>query len=55
MGSSLRTTLRYLYVKRAIKGKALVDFLVDHLVLDEWELNDDLLREEVFFVDILPP
>jgi len=22
---------------------------------DDWELNDDLLREEVFFVDVLLP
>jgi len=24
-------------------------------VPDDWELNDDLPREEVFFVDVLPP
>jgi len=24
-------------------------------MLDNWELNDDLPREEVFFVGVLPP
>ena len=33
----------------------LVDFLIDHPIPDEWKLNDDLLGEDVFFVDILPP
>ena len=28
---------------------------MDHPISDEWELNDDLPSEEVFFIDILPP
>jgi len=41
--------------QKAIKGQALADFLANHPVSDDWELNDDLLGEEVFFVDVLPP
>ena len=33
----------------------MADFLVDHPVHDNWELNDDLPGEEVFFVNILLP
>jgi len=44
------------YVSRkAVKGQALADFLVDHPIPNEWELNDDLPSEEVFFIDMLPP
>jgi len=43
------------YPQRAVKGQALADFLADHPILDNWELNDDLPGEDVFFVDILPP
>jgi len=41
--------------QRAVKGQALVDFLADRPILDDWELNDDLPGEDVFFIDILPP
>jgi len=41
--------------QKAVKGKALVDFLADHTIPDEWELNDDLPGEDVFVIDILPP
>jgi len=40
--------------QRAVKGQELADFLVDH-VPNDWELNYNLLGEEVFFVDVLPP
>ena len=40
--------------QKAIKGQVLADFLADHLIPNEWELNDDLPGEEVFVVDILP-
>jgi len=33
----------------------LADFLTDHPIPDAWELNDDLLGEDVFFIDIFPP
>jgi len=39
---------------KAVKRQALVDFLIDHPIPNEWELNDDLLSEEVFVIDILP-
>ena len=39
---------------KAIKGQALADFLADHPVPDDWELNDDLLEGDVFFVHVLP-
>ena len=32
-----------------------MDFLADHSIPDECELNDDLPGEEVFVVDIFPP
>jgi len=34
---------------------ALADFLADLPIPNEWELNDDVPGEDVFFVDILPP
>jgi len=40
--------------RKAIKGQVLADFLADHPIPDEWEINDDLLGEEVFVIDILP-
>jgi len=39
--------------QRAVKGQALADFLAHHHVPDNWELNDDLFGEEVFFIDVL--
>jgi len=36
-----------------LKGQALVNFLADHLIPDNWKLNDDLSGEDVFFIDIL--
>jgi len=33
----------------------LADFLADHPIPDNWELNDDLPGEDVFFIDIFPP
>ena len=41
--------------QKAIKGQVLADFLADHPIPDEWELNDDLPCEEVFVIDIFPP
>ena len=41
--------------QRVVKGKALADFLAGHPILNEWKLNDDLLGDKVFFVDVLPP
>ena len=40
--------------QRATKGQALADFLADHPIPDDWELNDDFPGEDVFFIDILP-
>jgi len=41
--------------QRAIKGEALADFLANHPIPDDWELNDDLSGADVFFTYILPP
>ena len=41
--------------QKAVKEKALNDFLVDYPIPDTWELNDNLLREEVLFIDVLSP
>ena len=38
-----------------VKGQALADFLANHSIPDDWELNDDLPGGNVFFIDILPP
>jgi len=32
-----------------------VDFLTDYVVPNDWELNNDLSEEEVFFVDVFSP
>jgi len=42
-------------LQRAVKGHALADFLVDHPIPDDWEPVDDLLGEDVFYIDIFPP
>ncbi|KAM2625241.1 hypothetical protein TB1_032124 [Malus domestica] len=39
---------------KAIKGQALVDFLVDHPIPADWKISDDLPDEEVFYIDIFP-
>ena len=41
--------------QKAVKGQALADFLADHPIPDDWELNNDLPREDVFYIDFLPP
>ena len=41
--------------QKAIKGQVLVDFLADHPIHNNWELNDDLSGEDVFFIEILLP
>ena len=41
--------------QRVVKGQALADFLADHSVPDDLELNDDLPKEEVYFVNVLLP
>jgi len=46
----------FIYVpQRAVKGQALADFLPDHPIPNDWKLNIDLLGEDVFLIDILPP
>ena len=39
--------------QKAVKGQVLADFLGDHPIPDEWELNDNLPGEEVFVIDVL--
>ncbi|XP_070672146.1 uncharacterized protein [Malus domestica] len=39
---------------KAIKGKALADFLADLLIPTNWKISDDLPDEEVFYIDIFP-
>ncbi|XP_074300530.1 uncharacterized protein LOC141631807 [Silene latifolia] len=41
--------------QKAVKGQAIADFFADHLVPAEWEISDDLPKEEIFYVDVLPP
>ena len=44
-----------LYTTKAIIGQALADYLVDHQIPDDWELNDDLSGEDMFLIVILTP
>ena len=45
-----------IYVQqKAMKGKALAEFLADHPIPDDWELSDDLLDEEVMVIEISQP
>jgi len=41
--------------QKAIKKQALVDFLVDHPILDEWKFSEDLPDENILFIEILEP
>jgi hypothetical protein len=41
--------------QKAIKGQALADFLPDHLIPDEWKFFEDLLDEDVLFIEMLEP
>jgi len=38
-----------------IEGQALADFLADRAIANNWKLNDNLLRDDVFFINILLP
>ncbi|CAL9011785.1 unnamed protein product [Prunus brigantina] len=38
----------------AVKGQVVVDFLVHHPILADWEISDDLPDEQVFFADVSP-
>ena len=51
----LLTEYEIIYIpQKAIKGQALADFLVDHPILTIWEISDDFLDEEIFYVNIFP-
>ena len=41
--------------ERVVKGQALAGLLAYHPIPDDWELNDDVLGKDMFFIDILPP
>ncbi|KAA0025791.1 uncharacterized protein E5676_scaffold447G00660 [Cucumis melo var. makuwa] len=41
--------------EKVVKGQALADFQVDHLVPSNWELCDDLPYEEVLLVESMKP
>ncbi|XP_070036923.1 uncharacterized protein [Nicotiana tomentosiformis] len=46
---------KILYIpQKAVKGQALADFLVDHPILDDWELTDELADEDTMVVDVQP-
>ncbi|XP_070039747.1 uncharacterized protein [Nicotiana tomentosiformis] len=45
-----------LYIlQKAVKGQALADFLASHLILDDWELTDELPDEDTMVVEVQPP
>ncbi|XP_070679185.1 uncharacterized protein [Malus domestica] len=39
---------------KAVKGQALADFLADHPITADWKISDNLLDEDVFYIDIFP-
>ncbi|XP_060183387.1 uncharacterized protein LOC132613398 [Lycium barbarum] len=41
--------------QKAVKGQALVDFLADHPIPDDWELTDELPDEDAMVVEIQSP
>ncbi|XP_068317057.1 uncharacterized protein [Pyrus communis] len=46
---------KIIYVSiKAVKGQALVDFLVDHPIPVDWKISNDLHDEEVFYINIFP-
>ncbi|XP_019239820.1 PREDICTED: uncharacterized protein LOC109219802 [Nicotiana attenuata] len=45
----------YKIPQKAIKGRALADFLADHHIPDDWELTDELLDEDTMVIEVQPP
>ncbi|XP_021301215.1 uncharacterized protein LOC110429449 [Herrania umbratica] len=41
--------------QKAVKGQALVDFLADHPILDNWEFSEDFSDEDVLYIEIPNP
>ncbi|XP_075097890.1 uncharacterized protein LOC142175209 [Nicotiana tabacum] len=41
--------------QKAVKGQALVDFLADHPIPDDWELSDEFSDEDAMVIEIQPP
>lgn len=37
---------------KAVKEQALADFLADHTIRIDWKISNDLLNDEVFYIDI---
>ncbi|XP_070049181.1 uncharacterized protein [Nicotiana tomentosiformis] len=48
-------TPKGIYCYKAIKGQALVDFLADHPIPDDWELTDELPDEDAMVIEVQPP
>ncbi|KAL0337680.1 UNVERIFIED_CONTAM: Transposon Tf2-12 polyprotein [Sesamum calycinum] len=44
-----------MFLKKAVKGQFLADFLVDHPMPAEWELLDDLPDEDVLVIEVTLP
>ncbi|XP_070022387.1 uncharacterized protein [Nicotiana sylvestris] len=46
---------KILYIpQKAVKGKALEDFLADHPIPDDWELTDELPDEDAMVIEVQP-
>ncbi|KAL0396522.1 UNVERIFIED_CONTAM: hypothetical protein Scaly_0100600 [Sesamum calycinum] len=41
--------------QKVVKGQVLVKFLVDHPIIAEWELSNDLPAENVLIIEVTPP
>ena len=51
----LLTEYEVIYIpQKAIKGQTLADFLAYHPIPTIWEISNDFLDEEIFYVDIFP-
>ncbi|CAL9000476.1 unnamed protein product [Prunus brigantina] len=37
---------------KVVKGQAVVDFLADHPIPEDWKISDDIPEEQVFFTDV---
>lgn len=45
----------YTSLRKLGKGQTLTDFLADHLILNHWDLDDELPAEDAMSIEILPP
>ncbi|KAG9442396.1 hypothetical protein H6P81_018250 [Aristolochia fimbriata] len=47
--------LNYSPIEKVIKGQALANLLADHPIPTKWKVSENLLDEEIFYIEVLPP